>query len=84
MVEDLKCLSNSCPTFRVVLFEKLMFNTGNLDKRRVLKSDQKRTRLKIALFAGVLSGADMQNTHSSGSMMLAGKYHILDKYLAGN
>jgi len=34
--------------------------------------------------AGVLSGADIQKSRSSGIVMLAGKYGILDKKLAGN
>jgi len=35
---------------------------------------------------GVLTAAsaDMQNTRFSGSMMVAGKYCFVDKYLAGN
>ena len=32
---------------------------------------------------GVLSGADIQKSRSSGIVMLAGKYGILDKKLAG-
>ena len=34
--------------------------------------------------SGVLSGADIQKSRSSGTVMLAGKYGILDKKLAGN
>ena len=33
---------------------------------------------------GVLSGADIQKSRSSDIVMLAGKYGILDKKLAGN
>ena len=33
---------------------------------------------------GVLSGADIQKSRSSGIVMLAGKYGFLDKKLAGN
>ena len=34
--------------------------------------------------SGVLSGADIQKSRSLGIVMLAGKYGILDKKLAGN
>ena len=34
--------------------------------------------------SGVLSGADIQKSSSSDIVMLAGKYGILDKKLAGN
>ena len=34
--------------------------------------------------SGVLSGADIQKSRSSDIVMLAGKYGILDKKLAGN
>ena len=36
------------------------------------------------VWSGVLSGADIQKSRSSGIVMLAGKYGILDKKLAGN
>ena len=38
----------------------------------------------VKLVTGVLSGADIQKSRSSGIVMLAGKYGILDKKLAGN
>ena len=41
-------------------------------------------RSTFAEKAGVLSGADIQKSRSSGIVMLAGKYGILDKKLAGN
>ena len=40
--------------------------------------------LQLAKQTGVLSGADIQKSRSSGIVMLAGKYSILDEKLAGN
>ena len=43
-----------------------------------------RTTLLFGALSGVLSGADIQKSRSSDIVMLAGKYGILDKKLAGN
>ena len=42
------------------------------------------TAQELKVLSGVLSGADIQKSRSSDIVMLAGKYGILVKKLAGN
>ena len=62
----------------VVLLEELIQSNRKLcsENHKLRKEHKKATKNQGEVLPGVLGGADMQNTRSSGSTMLAGKYCI--------
>ena len=71
------------------MVQSVKFKQVNSPFLNKLKEDTDRIKNEPKLLIaadkiGVLSGADIQKSRSSDIVMLAGKYGILDKKLAGN
>ena len=77
---DLSSITHNRRTLKELILSGFFFSSQKRDfaKRATLKSTLSND------WSGVLSGADMQKSRSSDIVMLAGKYGILDKKLAGN